>query len=151
MIGWLLDTNVIAALTNPNGARSVKTWANAVDERHLHISILTLAEYDKGIENLPPADPNRARYIGARDALEERFSHRTLPLDDETVRLWGQLSGRIKLATKQAPPVVDTLLAATALRHRLYLVTRNTRDVVHTGAAVFNPWNDNPSLYPISP
>ena len=35
MKGWLLDTNVIASLTAPNGAPSVKTWARAIDERDL--------------------------------------------------------------------------------------------------------------------
>jgi len=37
-------------------------------------------------------------------------------------------------------PVIDGLLAATALQYNLTLVTRNTRDVAITGASVFNPW-----------
>jgi predicted nucleic acid-binding protein len=51
--GWLLDTNVVAALINPQGAPSVKAWAAGQDEETFHISVLTLAEYDKGIHNLP--------------------------------------------------------------------------------------------------
>jgi len=47
VIGWLLDTNVIAALINPNGAPSVKRWAAGQDEDRFFISILTLGEYDK--------------------------------------------------------------------------------------------------------
>jgi hypothetical protein len=39
--------------------------------------------------------------------------------------------------------VIDTLLAATAIEAQLYLVTRNARDVRHTGAAIFNPWEDD--------
>ena len=74
MIGWLVDTNVIASLIAPNGAPSVKAWGRVVDERRLFISILTLAEYDKGIANLAGDDPNVQRYIAARDALEARFS-----------------------------------------------------------------------------
>jgi predicted nucleic acid-binding protein len=46
--GWLIDTNVLASLTAPNGAPSVKQWARDVDEGDLYISVLTLAEYDKG-------------------------------------------------------------------------------------------------------
>ncbi len=56
MIGWLVDTNVIASLMAPNGAPSVKSWGRAVDERRLFISILTIAEYDKGIANLAGDD-----------------------------------------------------------------------------------------------
>ena len=74
MIGWLVDTNVIASLIAPNGAPSVKAWGRMVDERRLFIGILTLAEYDKGIANLRGEDPNVQRYIAARDALEARFA-----------------------------------------------------------------------------
>ncbi len=37
-------------------------------------------------------------------------------------------------------PVIDSLLAATALQHNLTLVIRNSRDVAITGVSVFNPW-----------
>jgi predicted nucleic acid-binding protein len=150
VIGWLLDTNVIAALINPNGAPSVKSWAAAQDEKKMFISILTLAEYDKGIENLPEDDQNRYRYAASRDALEERFSQRVLSLSDAAVRHWGVISGRVKLKTGHAPSVVDTMLAATAIQHNLYLVTRNVRDTRFSGAAIFDPWTNDPSQFPLS-
>jgi predicted nucleic acid-binding protein len=63
-----------------------------------------------------------------------------------------RLSGRrIRLAcgecassarTRQSPPVIDTMLAATAIEHGLHLVTRNIADVRHSGALMFNPWTD---------
>ncbi|MGO4437679.1 type II toxin-antitoxin system VapC family toxin [Rhizobium sp. RAF56] len=150
MIGWLLDTNVIAALINKNGAPSVKNWAVGQDEERMFISILTLAKYDKGIENLPPDDRNRYRYAAARDALEERFFGRVLPLDNACVRRWGKISGRVKQSTSHAPSVIDTMLAATAVEHDLYLVTRNVKDVRSSGAAVFDPWRDDPGDFPVS-
>ena len=143
MIGWLVDTNVIASLIAPNGAPSVKAWGRMVDERRLFISILTLAEYDKGIANLPGDDPSVQRYIAARDALEARFSARILSLNDSIVRRWGAISGRVKRETGHPPPVIDTLLAATAIEADLYLVSRNTKDLQHCGAAVFDPWRDD--------
>jgi hypothetical protein len=66
VIGWLVDTNVIASLIAPDGAPGVKGWGSAVDERRLFISVLTLVEYDKGIANLAGDDPNVQRYIAAR-------------------------------------------------------------------------------------
>ena len=151
MIGWLLDTNVIAALSAPSGAPSVKTWAAAQDETRMFLSVLTLGEYDKGIGQLPDEDPMRARHAATRDAIEARFASRILPTDNAVVRRWGALAGRIRRETGHPPPVIDTLLAATALEAGLYLVTRNTRDVRHTGAAVFNPWTDDAADFPLTP
>ena len=140
MKGWLLDTNVIASLVQTNGAPSVKAWAAAQDEERLWLSMLTFAEYDKGIANLRDDDPNRARYMTARDALEHRFAGRILSVTDQIVRRWGAMSGRIKRDTGHPPPVIDTLFAATALEHDLCFVTRNLKDVAETGAQLFSPW-----------
>lgn len=150
MIGWLLDTNVIAALVNPNGAPSVKAWAAGQPEHRLFLSVLTLGEYDKGIHNLDAGHPERSRYVAARDALEGRFAGRILSVDDAVVRRWGEISGSVKRQTGHAPAVIDTLLAATALENGLFLATRNTRDVRHSGAAVFNPWTDDPADFPLA-
>ncbi|GAC1336040.1 MAG: type II toxin-antitoxin system VapC family toxin [Beijerinckiaceae bacterium] len=150
MRGWLLDTNVIAALINPNGAPRVKAWAAAQPEHRMFLSVLTLGEYDKGIHNLAADHPERSRYIAARDALEGRFRGRILSVDNVIVRRWGEISGAAKRQTGHSPSVIDTLLAATAMEHDLFLVTRNTKDVRHSGAAVFNPWEDDPEQFPLS-
>ena len=149
MRGWLLDTNVIASLAAADGAPSVKAWAAGEDETRFHMSILTLAEYDKGIHQLSDDDPRRFRHAAHRDAIAARFGDRVLPLSDATVRRWGALAGRIKRDTGHPPTVIDTLIAATAIEAGLYLVTRNTKDVRHTGAAVFNPWTDDPASFPL--
>jgi predicted nucleic acid-binding protein len=151
VIGWLLDTNVIATIINPRGAPTVKAWAAAQDEGRYFLSILTLAEFAKGIHNLADDDPDRPRHIAARDALAARFSGRTLSMSDPVVRRWGVISGRTKRTTGHPPAVIDTLFAATALEHDLYLVTRNVKDVASSGATVFDPWNDDPAKFPLSP
>lgn len=140
MNGWLLDTNVIASLIAKNGASSVKAWARLHDEDRLFLSVLTLGDYDKGIAKLPNDNQNRPRYVAARDALEARFEGRILSVSDNIVRRWGTLAGRIQRETNHPPPVIDTLLAATALEHGLCLVTRNVKDVAYTGAEILNPW-----------
>ena len=149
MIGWLLDTNVVADLANPRGNARVQAWAAAHDEQRFHLSILTFGEYDKGLNNLPDGSPIRPRVEAAIAALEARFAGRLLPVSDAVVRRWGVISGAVKRLTGQSPPVVDTMLAASALEHDLYLVTRNVRDVQHSGVTVFNPWTDDPAKYPI--
>jgi predicted nucleic acid-binding protein len=147
----LLDTNVIASLTAKSGAPTVKAWAAAQNEQRLYLSVLTLAEYDKGIGQLADNDPQRGRYATNRDAIEARFGARVLPLSNAIVRRWAVLAGRVRRDVGHPPPVIDTLLAATALEAGLYLVTRNTKDVAHTGALVFNPWVDNAADFPLTP
>jgi toxin FitB len=151
VIGWLLDTNVISTIINPNGAPTVKAWAAAQDENRLFLSVLTLGEYDKGIHNVPDDDPARPRFIAARDGLAARFRGRTLSVADAIIRRWGAISGRTKRLTGHSPPVIDTLFAATALENDLYLVTRNVRDMRESGAAIFDPWTDDATNFPLSP
>ncbi len=141
MKGWLLDTNVIASLVAIGGAPSVKGWAADQAEDRLWLSVLTLAEYDKGIAQLADSDPARARHAAARDQLEARFEGRVLPVSDAVVRRWGMLSGRVRRDTGHPPPVIDTLFAATAIEFRLCFVTRNVKDVAGTGVDLLNPWD----------
>jgi hypothetical protein len=150
LIGWLLDTHVVGALINPLGAPSVKAWAGAQNERDFFLSVLTLAEYDKGVHNLDPAHPDRSRYAASLAALEARFAGRVLSVSDTVARRWGVLSGEIRRRTGQAPEVIDTMLAATALEADLFLVTRNVKDVAASGAAIFNPWSDNAAIFPLA-
>lgn len=151
MIGWLLDTNVVSTIINPNGAPTVKAWAAAQDEGRFFLSVLTLGEYDKRIHNVSNNHPNRLRFIAARDGLVARFAGRILSVGDDIVRRWGVISGMTKRVTGHSPPVVDTLFAATALEYDLYLVTRNVNDVRTRGAQIFDPWNDDHAEFPLSP
>ena len=147
MIGWLLDTNVVSELARPAGNARVAAWGRAQDETRVFISVLTLAEYDRGVNNLAAGSPARARIEAAIAALEARFAGRVLALGGAIVRRWGRISGAVQRTTGLAPPVIDTLLAATAIEHDLCLVTRNVRDVVHSGAPVFDPWTDEPGRF----
>jgi toxin FitB len=142
--GWLLDTNVVSELARARGDARVVAWAEAQPEHSIYISILTIAEFEKGIAALPPDAPTRPRLEAAVVALERRLRGRILSVADTVVRRWGRISGAAKLIHGQAPPVIDTLLAATAIEHDLCLVTCNIKDVRDTGALVFNPWVDDP-------
>jgi predicted nucleic acid-binding protein len=131
-------------LAKPHGSAGVQGWAAAQDEALLFVSVLTLGEYDKGLNNLPPDSPLRLHIAASITALEVRFAGRVLLLNNAIVRLWGAVSGAVKRQSGQTPPVIDTLLAATAIEHDLCLVTRNVRDVRHSGAMLLDPWMDGP-------
>lgn len=149
MIGWLLDTNVISAVSGPKPEPQVAKWIASQPEHSLFLSILTLAEYRKGITNLPSSSKLRPRLEQAVTALETRFYGRILSVSDPIALRWGSISGEVKRRTGHSPSVIDTLLAATALEHNLYLSTRNVADVSRSGAAIFNPWKDNPANFPL--
>ncbi len=150
MNGWLLDTNVVSELARAGANANVVAWAGEQDEQRMFLSILTLGEYDKGVHNLAEGATARTRIEAAVAALAARFAGRVLPVGDEIVRRWGRISGAVQRSTGQAPPVIDTLLAATAIQHDLCLVTRNVRDVRQSGASVFDPWNDDPGGFNLS-
>jgi predicted nucleic acid-binding protein len=149
MKGWLLDTNIIAEVSGTKPDPQVRGWMSLQDESTLYLSVLTLAEYEKGIHHLPETDSRRPRLRAALTALEARFQERVLPLSDTIVRRWGVISGETKRSTKHSPSVIDTMLAATAIEIGLYFVTRNTQDVLRSGATLFNPWRDDPSAFSI--
>ncbi len=111
--------------------------------------MLTLAEYQKGIQHLSPGEKLRPRQQQAVIALEARFSGRILSVSDPIVLRWGTISGELKRLTGHSPSAIDTLLASTAIEHSLYLATRNVSDVSRSGAAVFNPWKDDPARFPL--
>lgn len=103
------------------------------------MSVLTLGEVGKGIALLPAS--RKKALASWLLALESQFADRILGIDLDTARLWGELtapaqkSGAVILAP-------DGLLAATALRHGLHIMTRDTRHFSLTGALVVDPWRE---------
>ena len=74
-------------------------------------------------------------------ALRTRFQSNLLDVDEATAEIWGRLSGEAQLSGR-AFHVADGLIAATAIRHEMAVVTRNERDFAGTGAAIVNPWGE---------
>jgi predicted nucleic acid-binding protein len=110
-----------------------------MDEDLLYLSVLTIGEIRKGVEALPQAGRRIAIEAWLEKDLRNRFGSRMLPVTEEIADRWGMIAGQARLK-KILVPVIDGLLAATALHHNLTLVTRNIKDIVHTGVNLFNPW-----------
>ena len=70
--------------------------------------------------------------------LPSWFEDRVLPVDTGVADEWGRLMARLK----KPVPAIDSLIAATALRHRFAIVTRNESDFAVTGVDLLNPWKD---------
>jgi toxin FitB len=140
MSRFLLDTNVLSEF-NRRGEpdRLVKQGLEAADTDSLYASVLTFGEIRFGVELLPPSKRRTQLEQWLDRDLPEWFEGRILPVDQSTADQWGLL--RVQAQMKGRPlSVIDALLAATALRHNLTIVSRNVSDFSVVGLAVVNPW-----------
>jgi toxin FitB len=140
MNGFLIDTNVLSEYNRPGGPNAgVKRWLETTVRELQHVSVITLAEIQKGIELLDEGKRRTQLEQWLAQDLETWFSGRVLYVDREVSRRWASLVAQA--ARRGRPlPTVDSLIAATALAHDLTIVTRNVRDFEGTGAATLNPW-----------
>jgi predicted nucleic acid-binding protein len=131
---FLLDTNVVSELrkVRPHGA--VVAWLEGVADAELYLSAVTLGEIQAGIEITREQDPDKAADIEAW-ADQVGAAYNVLPMDAVTFRLWA------KLMHRQSDTVYeDAMIAASALVHKLTVVTRNVRDFERFQVPVFNPF-----------
>ena len=109
-----------------------------IPDADLYLSVLTVGEIAKGIALLAAGRKKKA-LTSWLTGLETKFGDRILEIDGETARLWGELTARAQKSGIIIPSV-DGLLAATALRHGLHVMTRNTRHFEVSGALIIDPW-----------
>lgn len=142
MSGFLLDTNVISELIKPRPEASVTAWIEGTDESLLYLSVLTLGEIRRGIATLPESRRRATLEAWLDKDLYTRFEDRILPVDQEVADRWSLLTAAAR-NNGIVLPVIDGLIAATALEHNLTLVTKDTGQIPSMGVAVFNPWQKN--------
>jgi hypothetical protein len=132
---YLLDTNILSETRKKQADERVMSFLSAAEPSALFISVLSLGELRKGVALKIRSDADAAKRLGAWvDGLEFSFGDRILSVDAAIARQWGELSAQ------RSRPIIDTLLAATALVHKLTLVTRNISDVHDLGAKLLDPW-----------
>jgi predicted nucleic acid-binding protein len=106
----------------------------------LFISVISTGEIAKGIALLKESSKRRALATWLQ-TLERDYADRVLAIDLETSHLWGELTAAAQ-KTGKVIPAADGLIAATARRHGLHLMTRNTEHFEAAGVALVNPWAD---------
>jgi hypothetical protein len=122
------------------GNAQVRERFEALAEEDIYLSVLTLGELKKGIDKLKASAKKRTLAIWF-DQLVLSADGRILPIDQETAVIWGEVAARTEKKGKSIP-AVDGLIAATALRHGLHLMTRNVAHFELTGVMLINPWED---------
>ena len=109
----------------------------------LFLSVMTVAEIDAGILKL-----RRERKAKRAAELEKLlttiladFTDRVLPVDSDTARQIARLGERVY---RQPIALPDLIIAATAVRHGLILLTRNMSELGRLGISARDPFVDLP-------
>jgi toxin FitB len=137
-VSYLIDTNVISEVRKGKRCdKHVSAWYASIADDDLFLSTLVLGELRKGVELARPRDAAKAvaleRWL---QEVETTFDGRVLGIDNAVSDQWG------RMCAVRPVPVIDGLLAATALVNGLTLATRNDRDVAGLGATVLNPFKN---------
>ena len=140
-MSFLPDTNTISEWVKPRPDPGVVRWFDQIDEDRTHLSVITLGELRKGINRL--ADSRRRNRLDdwLSNELPSRFGNRILPVNAAIADEWGQLLARADTA---GTPIngTDALIAATAIAHRLQVVTRNVNHFQPANVDILCPWQN---------
>lgn len=136
---YLLDTNIVSELRKPRPHAAVISWLEGVDDSDLYISVVTLGEIQAGIEITRAQDAAKAAEIEAW-ADQVAAAYNVLTMDAATFRQWAKLMHRQSDTVNE-----DAMIAATALVHKLTVVTRNVGDFKRFGVPMLNPFPVNAS------
>ncbi|MDR2212906.1 MAG: type II toxin-antitoxin system VapC family toxin [Pseudomonadales bacterium] len=137
-MSYLIDTNVLSELRNRNADAKVVAWMQARPRQSLYLSVLSLGEIRKGIEGVADASFRQTLTDWLEVEVPNYFLGRLLPIDAAVADCWG----RVQATAGRTLPVIDALMAATALQHDLTLVTRNVKDFTGLGLRFVNPWQE---------
>jgi predicted nucleic acid-binding protein len=136
-VSWLVDTNIFSEPAKPKADPKVVSWLRD-HELELYVSTITIGELRRGIERLP-AGKRKTQLHAWLQSLCDCMKGRILSFNTGTAHVWGQLKAKWDKAGLNVPSL-DSQIAATAQRHNLTLVTRNTSDFYLTGIKLLNPF-----------
>ena len=134
-MSYLVDANVLSEPTRPAPDAGAIGWLSA-HEGDIVVDSIVLGEVCVGILSLPRGR-KRAQLEHWFDAVVRNID--CLPWDAAAGRRWARLVVDLK-SKGQAMPILDGMIAATALEHGLTIATRNVRDFHKTGVKVVNPF-----------
>jgi predicted nucleic acid-binding protein len=133
---YLVDANVLSEPTRPAPNLKVVNWLIA-NEADLAVDSVILGELYVGVLVLSPGRK--------RAQLEQWFEQiaqtiNCIPWDAAVCRRWAPLIADLRRKGEMVP-LLDSMIAATALLHGLTMVTRNMRDFKKSGVKVLNPFD----------
>jgi toxin FitB len=134
-VSYLLDINVVSEIRKKAPDPGVSAWFVSVPDDELFLSVLVVGEIRQGIERLARRDLVQAEIFEQwLSQLVHDYGDRIVPITARVAEAWGRLN------VPDPVPVVNGLMAATALVHNWTLVTRNVDDVAATGVRFLDPF-----------
>jgi predicted nucleic acid-binding protein len=134
---YLLDTNVISELRQGKAQQSpqVRAWAASQVASQLFLSAISILELEKGVLALERKTPPQGGALRVWLAsVRSSFAGRILPFTENAAVLCASMHVPNPKSER------DALIAATALEHRMTVVTRNVKDFEGTGVVLINPF-----------
>jgi predicted nucleic acid-binding protein len=147
-VNYLLDTNVISELRRPRPEPAVVRWMAEADEDRIFLSVVTIAELEKGVCLLPQSDKKQRLDEWITNDLLPRFDGRIVEIASDIAREWGRITAERQHGGRPIA-TLDAFLAATARRRDFAIVTRNDRDFSDLGLHVVNPWPARDASSPV--
>lgn len=137
-MSFLLDTCVISELTKEQPDQNVVAWYSDCPEDQLFISALTLGEIQYGIDLLETGKQQSDLLVWF-EQICRAFRQTTVPVDQSISLRWGRECARLQKKGKLLP-LIDGLLACSAIELNYILVTRNTNNFSDIDVPLLNPW-----------
>lgn len=131
-MAYLLDTNFISETIRPNPDAWVKTWVFGKYQSELYLSVVSIAEIRRGIEQLGPGRRRTTLEIWLSHDLPQWFSDHMLPITAEIADECGRLLAHSRRHGLNLE-AMDALIAATAQVHDLTLATLNRKHFAKLG------------------
>jgi predicted nucleic acid-binding protein len=138
--GFLLDTNVVSELVRASPHVRALTWIRLQRPTDLFLAAVSLGEIVRGVVRLPTGSRRSRLEEWVTQSLPRQFAGRIVAFDQQAAVIWGELMGTAD-RTGRPRASADAQIAATAIRHDLVLVTRNTSDFEDLTSALLNPWD----------
>ena len=136
---YLLDTNVVSEFRKSADGRinkSVKRWADEISPDLMFISVISVLELEVGVLQIERRDKKQGLVL--RKWLDKNvlpaFLDRVLPVDVAVAQRCASLHVPNPKSER------DAMIAATAIEHRMTIVTRNVSDFSQSGVKIFDPW-----------
>ena len=141
---YLLDTNILSEIMQPEPSEAVHRWVIQKEVGDLFVSATTIHEIVFGIRRLPLGRRRSVLEVAFRELFEARFAKRVISFDEAAAIRCGEIRADV---TSKGRPVgfADCEIAAVALTRSMVIATRNLADFAPFGVPLVDPFDPKAS------